>query len=642
MLSRVGGWHAAVHGWECVRSLARLVNVPDDARPWAALSRLARALCEECGGRHPLMKAAASLARGALEGLGGLGTARGGENVAHELAFAEETFKMAAGPEAGVSDGGSPDGGDDVVSPLPEPARSCRTLDSALLPLCGSDPLRGRSREMPFLEQLATGPDDGQCLSPRVALELRSRLGAAIAYDMRASSLRGGGDGMDPDRRTIAEAMRRLGVAPAPGDACPDGAAGLETAGKLLRESSEALDRPSPSDPAALDAKARLARFLMGDSGPFRVLDPLREELPPDSDIRAALGLYEEILRLVPPEGRGDAPSAGPVPARRAEAALGAARCMIYLGDAGGARSLRRTAAREAGVRESACGAALEGLDAWGAAPQILLALAESAEEAGDFELASSLLTEVNGHLTRRLGAHDRRSIRSFVLLARAYAMQGENISAAASRARAAESLETCWPLDPAVPELRNMAGSEFVHLDEPVLAAELLRRGTDETERLLGASHPRVIRALMSLGQVHVFAEEFSGAADAFRRLVSFMDGLPPGFRPRKGAFVDAELHALALEGLAVSLAKCRDFSGAAALFRRAREIGSEIHGPDSPLALNSLFHEAEMAFAAGDLPKSLRLHKKALAARKLALGPDHPDTLISQKAVSTLAGRT
>ena len=72
-------------------------------------------------------------------------------------------------------------------------------------------------------------------------------------------------------------------------------------------------------------------------------------------------------------------------------------------------------------------------------------------------------------------------------------------------------------------------------------------------------------------------------------------------------------------------------DYSAAEPLYRRALAGRERALGPDHPDTLLSVNNLAYLLQAKGDVAAAEPLYRRALAGRERALGPDHPDTLLS-----------
>ncbi|MDR1314367.1 MAG: hypothetical protein LBQ12_11910 [Deltaproteobacteria bacterium] len=125
--------HGAAHGWDGMRALARLVFGPEDSRVWAFQARSASELADFAlrpGGdwglvREHRLKAAASLAAGALEG-----------------SSSSEAATTAAAGSAGRGGGA---GGNPDRSPLPVPAAERAFAEAVLGRILSVIPSAGRN-----------------------------------------------------------------------------------------------------------------------------------------------------------------------------------------------------------------------------------------------------------------------------------------------------------------------------------------------------------------------------------------------------------------------------------------------------------------------------------------------------------------
>jgi hypothetical protein len=680
--SLIGSWENAEHAWESVRTLSRLFHGPGDIRTLAALSRVARSAYEF--NSHPDDRvAAAALARGALEKLPAAECER--EVLAAELAFAEMTREMSAGQSDGPDsrlamlsglegsrggrhdhedgdgdkstderfcdgdgcfgdvdrlNGGGGDGtGSGRLGYFPEaPSRNCDTLNSSLLHCYLSKPRASLSGDRFRLSRKISSLESGPYRGGRTeTLEFRSMLGAALAYEERARALRGTTPEGDRDRRLLEKAAMAVAE---PGDRSLP--ADLALARKLLAESSKELDRDCPASMEALEAKKRLALFLMGDSGPVRMLTPLPEEIPPLEDVGAALSLWQEIRETARMEGPAeDVMRPGTARSLGVEAALGAWTCRWYMGEPGTQEGLVREALDESGLNLFEFSDTVHDHETTVTSLRINFMLAEIARFRGDSKKALELHRDTCRTMMELLGLHDRLYVRSSVRAAVLLSKTGNHYLAATFLSRDAESLEKNWPLDPAVQELRCMAAAEFIALGEPGQAVPAMRRATSEMARLSGGDDPRLFQTLWQVGGRLLHARCFAEAEEPLRMVVDALDRLPPNLSPRLEPSVDPGLLPQALNVLGCSLLGSGNPLGAVPHYAREREIRSLREGPDSPAALDALFCEASARRASGEEARGLELHRQVLEARTRVLGPKHPDTLISRRSVSEAARR-
>jgi tetratricopeptide (TPR) repeat protein len=547
---------------------------------------------------------------------------------------------------ASVHDGDDEeDGGDDDVDAWSHPdekfhevpARVSFTLNATTLPFHGngwvllgsrsvllSPPRRdlGRLREMVAESESKRG---GRW-SPKTH-SLRSELGDAIAYEIASRALRGPlGNGAAP------------GVGPGEPAGEPEGPDLEDTAyaRKLLTEASEALDRKSPTHPRALDAKERLMRFLMGESGPVRVLRPVAEEFPPEKDLKKALSLARSIRRDSRKEKGGVLENFfRPDGMRRVEMLLSAARCLSRLGHEEGAVKARMKAREESNYDPKEIA---DKLPPTLYAAQLVHELAESAFDEESPAPAGLLYQKALATFGAALGGAHRLTLQTSVRLADTLTHPSERLHRASLLARAAETLEARWPLDPDIPELRFMAATDFMFLDEHGTVLPFLRRMAEVIESVLGWPHPRVVRAVFVLGRVLLDAGEFLESEAAFRRVAEHMDTVS---RPRKGAYLNESLHATVLGQLGLALLNSGNFREALDYFTLEMEKMTKLSGPDSPETLEAEYCRALALYGMGDPDRALSIQRKVLASRKRVLGPFHSDTKLSSVTVRDLESR-
>jgi hypothetical protein len=488
----------------------------------------------------------------------------------------------------------------------------------------------------PLRRALAEAEDGSMFTEPSRIPVLRSKLGHAVAYDIASLAATGGvrrtaeADGLRdwdgiPDVRGRGE-----GGEPVPGS--------LSEARMLLSGASEALDRLDPMSDDALDAKLRLMQFLLNESGPPVVMRLLPEELPPEQDLKRAL----EIARGLSAAFKAmDTASYGDefvfVNEGRLSLAVFEAKCLKGLGDAAGAARILRNIGLEEGVNPEP--SEKEPPDSH-ISVGYRFALADSARDAG--RLGRSLLMHSQVQRAREIcyWAGNRLRLQAVLRVAELRNETGEIMQSAGIRARAAETLETFWPLEPAVPELRLTAAADLLVCGGTPELLGLMKRWAGEMERLMGPGHPRVVRAAWLLSKSCLSAGDFAAAEAGFRKVTDAIEAFPARAARPGGAFLDGALLVSAMHSLALAKEGLGDFSGAASAYAREREIRSSRGETDSPDELMALFREAQAIRAAGDLAGALALHRKALEARLQLLGKSHPDTLESLLAVKELGG--
>jgi hypothetical protein len=465
-------------------------------------------------------------------------------------------------------------------------------------------------------------------------LTYRSVLGGAMADQWAASrimkdaSARGEDGGPDGGPGRTDPLFLKLGKEVA-------GMADPSVARECLFEAAEGLEREAgPADPDTLDAKARIVRFLRGDSGPARVLPRMPEEQPPDEDLRAALELalqIRSVARLEASRGGGDQDA---MRDRSVGAALSAAWCLSDLGDGEGAAALRREAALECGVDPDAEDGDMP-FSLRNAA--VRFDLAESVADAGRHQQASMAHNLALGPFRKLLGASRRLTIRSMARIADCRMEMLDFPNSATMRARAADSLEEAYPLDPAVPELRFLACADLAALGESEAAIPVLRSSVEELGRRAGVASPRFGRALWDMAKVLHKAGDHRGASEAFRRTVEWYDAHACR-DPSRRAFMDDDIFENVLDGLAFSLHAIKNHAGAAEAAGRRHEVLSRLLGEDSPEAQAALAMQAGFACRAGDHREGLRLLERAYAVQVRVLGPAHHETRKTREAVKAL----
>ncbi|MDR1312945.1 MAG: tetratricopeptide repeat protein [Deltaproteobacteria bacterium] len=301
-----------------LRAILKAVYGPGDPRVWGALSRAARGLL----GRGEYASAVCACAEAAVEGLERAESTSG--PVPGE-AEPEKDCGAGGGPGAGAEpekDCGAEGGpGSGVFRPCgagrgkgyrapprwtlrgeAEFARS--TLDAAREELV-SGGLAGPDGPFPAPAASASAvvaaiKAAGREAEGGAAAEAAPEKGAGVLREELAGTARDFGPGSAEE----LAARSLLGAALA--DSLDPVSAG--EARELLRGASEGLDALlGGGDERSLEAKERYARFLKGDSGPFRAVSFLGSEDPPEEDLNEALALYLEVMA-----GRAGSRAVGP------------------------------------------------------------------------------------------------------------------------------------------------------------------------------------------------------------------------------------------------------------------------------------------------------------------------------------------
>jgi eukaryotic-like serine/threonine-protein kinase len=152
--------------------------------------------------------------------------------------------------------------------------------------------------------------------------------------------------------------------------------------------------------------------------------------------------------------------------------------------------------------------------------------------------------------------------------------------------------------------------------------------RATAIYEAALGPDHPRVTFGLENLGTVLESSGDFAGAAALYARVVGICE------RSYGPSHPDVA-HALANLGSAyVALGRSAE---ARPLLERALGINQAALGPRHPDTAQVLF-QLGRATAATDRAAAIDFHRRALAIREAALGPDAADVTASRTALADL----
>ncbi|MDR1036916.1 MAG: tetratricopeptide repeat protein [Deltaproteobacteria bacterium] len=525
------------------------------------------------------------------------------------------------------------------------------TLDAAMFRSDADNFRKTAGEDMDWiLGRLAQEGDRRHRKSSWVKLAMRSSLGSVMADVLAARALwkapevHWGGSEAVPGGGSEADPGGRSETAPGGGsEAEPDGWSETETeeierlARELLVEGFEGMEREDGlAEDTTMAAGFKLVRYLRGESGPEMVFGRLPEELPPEEDLRLALEICGRIRKACDRQGPVGQDRMHPVWGMRLLAALTEARCLSDLGDRRGAARLRREAAKKAGQDPEALA---DDIPKSLLLAQLRFDLAESVRDEGNCERAYAMHVKALAGCRACAGAFCRLTLASAARNADMRAATGDVTYAAGLYARSAETLETWYPLDPAVPELRFKACEIMFFMEPGELRLRLMSEFADELGRRLGGNHPRVTLCDMKIAESCRTIDDMAGAEERYSAVVRKLEGgsLPRVRVPSRAAGLRDRHLGDALGGLGIMLANRGDFGGAAELFAREREIVSRTDGPDSEKAALALFQEAEARRGGGDPEESLRLHKRALEARTRTLGARHPDTLMSRRAVDS-----
>jgi hypothetical protein len=519
--SEAAEFEGAMAIWDTGRALAALAYGLDDPRVRAMIARAARSalmagFTKPSGDHIPLSFACAA-------GASSKWVLKGAALPEGERLFCETTWELAK--KLGTAALGFFGRAMRTVEVFP----ASRGIPEALWPIPsfwnGHDPelpgdpaARPRPGEDEYSRKLAASEEKGGKGSYRW-LETSSKLGAAKAARAFALPRPAGGSG-EESRALAGEA---------------------ET---LLRAAADGLAASrGESNKGAQDARARLALFLMRDSGPLRVLARPDGDAPPPEALEEALGIWTGIAGSAPPAPEGEN--------RRTDSELRAAECCVMLGREDEARRLvRAVVARRRDVPKSS-------LDSRRPSVRDSLALYAMAEEkarGGDIEDAACRHAEVLNRFRETLGNEHRLAVRSLCRLAELDELDELDVQpglAAALRAQAAEALEDMAqprkrkdrgpsevlkiPEDPDCHFLRCLAARAFLEVGDREEALAVLGPAAEALERFAGVGDPRTERARELLAEARRLPEKGPSGPVAAPAAPAGSGRAAPGRGPRR-----------------------------------------------------------------------------------------------------------
>jgi tetratricopeptide (TPR) repeat protein len=469
----------ATVAWNSLQAAASLAHSPDDARVLAAFARAVRSSHLKAAGRHAGLADREKNARAVAASCSWL--------FSSDALPDEERLFLRTTLDAAAALAGTEGGADQLLAA----ARPARSIHEAMFPrpLDGS---RGPATGLPGYPGLPPEPGLAELGSQ---LRWAEAGGEDSAESLLASSRIGG--------RFAAMAFSlpyRTVFPPGPGTYAA-------AADMTLRSSAERLmSSLGEEHPYTQDAMARLALFLMRESGPVRLLPRFPGEEPPQRDVLEALAIWKMIADVA---GRG--PDGAD---RRSDALLRSAECLVALGLRDKALKLNSEvldiAENFAGVAGVAGRLPLRGvLSLYVGAGLITDAAAAGAEE------VERLHDAVLNRVREILGHTDRLAVRSLCRIADMMDALGEETAGCIYRAEAAGILKlvslggdlaggvpefpetTDYLEDPDIHVLASQAARMFVRFGDREEALAVLVPAARGLELSLGKRDPRTKHAL-------------------------------------------------------------------------------------------------------------------------------------------------
>lgn len=192
-----------------------------------------------------------------------------------------------------------------------------------------------------------------------------------------------------------------------------------------------------------------------------------------------------------------------------------------------------------------------------------------------------------------------------------------------------AQRTEVLGPDNPRTLGARNDLGFTLQCSRKPKAAIAELERLITDKERVLGRDHPSTLNSLANLANAYRDDQQYDKAVPAYDDLIARRQSV---LGPDHLKVLLARTSRLT----ALRLARVHPYPVAA-----ARELAADCRGAMGQYAVEAMrarFELAEMLLANKEISEAKREHTQLAQDRLEALGPDHPDTLQSRRAVADL----
>ncbi|MBF0342563.1 MAG: tetratricopeptide repeat protein, partial [Magnetococcales bacterium] len=257
-------------------------------------------------------------------------------------------------------------------------------------------------------------------------------------------------------------------------------------------------------------------------------------------------------------------------------------------------------------------------------------ALAQVFEDAGEYEKAEPLITEVLQGETQLLGADHPNLLATRNRLAGVYRRQGRLAEAEKLYAATLDGYRKIVGTEhQASINVMNNLGLVFENEGLYDEAEPLLRAAWQSSRKMAGEDHPETLATLNNLALLHESQGNFDKAEPLYRNAIASAAKSLGEKHPDAAAFVNNLAYLYLLQ---------QNYKEAAPLFEKVLALWTEIYGEAHQKTLKALNNLARVRHKLGARDEAEKLFLKALEKRKTVLGEKHMDVLRSMRDLGAL----